>query len=661
MSENSLVWNFIAKDKASGTADKVGTKLGNLGKKIAKGFGVVALGGVETLGLGFASLLSDSSKVASDLGESVNAVQKVFGNQSKTILKWGETNAEAFGLSKRAFNELATPLGAILHNTGLSLGETSKWTIDLTKRASDMASVFNTSVPDALEAIQAGLRGEQDPLEKYGVGLSAAKVQAEALTETHKKSAKELTSTELATARLNIIMKQTASSAGDFKQTSDQLANSQRIEQARLENLQASIGKKLLPLQLAWTKAKLAFASVLSQYVLPLVNQLADWVGENLPKAYAKAEIFVMSLSGTFKTLVSTGKNVISFYKEHAELINTVAVSIASALAAVKAIRTGIALWTAAQTLLNTVLAANPIGLIVIAIAALVGGLIYAYRNSTTFRNIVNASFNAVKTAFFALLDAAKPIFDAFVELGKAAKKLWDALKPVRDWIVSSLFPVLIYLGGKAIDAVVIGFKAFSWAVQNVIWPAVKLVVKFFLEIVASTVRVVTFVVNMIAGIVRAITGGVGLVKSAIGKVVNVIKGPWKSAKDWLTGPAKDMIGGLFSGMWEKAKEVGKWVKDIGNKIINGVKNFFGIHSPSTVMAKIGLNLIRGLIVGLASHNPLDIAKRVFGGLPQALSNMVSRGLVDISKLSGKALDALSSLGGAVFGGRSGSVMKVTL
>jgi SLT domain-containing protein len=656
MSENSLVWNFIAKDKASGTADKVGSKLGNLGKKIAKGFGVAALGGVTALGVGFADLLKDSSKVASDLGESVNAVQKVFGNQSKTILDWGKNNAEAFGLSKRAFNELVTPLGAILQNTGLSLGQTSKWTVDLTKRAADMASVFNTSVPDALNAIQAGLRGEQDPLEKYGVSLSAAKVQAEALTETHKRSAKELTSTELATARLNIIMKQTASSAGDFQQTSNQLANSQRIEQARLENLQASIGQKLLPLQLAWTKAKLAFASVVSQYVLPLINKLADWVGNNLPKAYEKAKTFVMSLSGVFKVLVSTGQNVISFYREHAELINTVAVSIISALAAVKAIRTGIALWTAAQTLLNAALAANPIGLIVIAIAALVGGLIYAYRNSTTFRNIVNAAFTAVKAAFFSLVDAAKPLFDAFVDLGKSAKKLWDSLKPVRDWIVTNLFPVLLYLGGKAVDAVVAGFKAFAWAVQHVIWPAVKLIIGFFVDIISATVRVVSFVVSMIAGIVRVISGGVGLVKTAVGKVINVVKGPWNAAKDWLTGPAKDMIEGLGKGMIQKAKDVGKWVKDIGNKIINGVKNFFGIHSPSTVMAGIGLNLIRGLIVGMASHNPLDIAKKVFGGLPSALASMVNKGFIDIAKLSGKALNALSSLGGSIFGVSSGSV-----
>lgn len=55
--------------------------------------------------------------------------------------------------------------------------------------------------------------------------------------------------------------------------------------------------------------------------------------------------------------------------------------------------------WTAAQWLLNVALAANPVGLIIIAIAALVAGIIYAYKHSETFRRIVDAAFRAVQAA----------------------------------------------------------------------------------------------------------------------------------------------------------------------------------------------------------------------------------------------------------------------
>jgi len=55
--------------------------------------------------------------------------------------------------------------------------------------------------------------------------------------------------------------------------------------------------------------------------------------------------------------------------------------------------------WAAAQWLVNAALTANPIGIVVVAIAALVAGLILAYKHSETFRRIVDAAFKAVKDA----------------------------------------------------------------------------------------------------------------------------------------------------------------------------------------------------------------------------------------------------------------------
>lgn len=63
-----------------------------------------------------------------------------------------------------------------------------------------------------------------------------------------------------------------------------------------------------------------------------------------------------------------------------------------------KTVRAVTAAWTGVQWLLNAALSANPIGLVVIAIAALVAGLIYAWQNSETFRNIVTGAWEAVKS-----------------------------------------------------------------------------------------------------------------------------------------------------------------------------------------------------------------------------------------------------------------------
>jgi hypothetical protein len=52
--------------------------------------------------------------------------------------------------------------------------------------------------------------------------------------------------------------------------------------------------------------------------------------------------------------------------------------------------------FAAAQWLINAALSANPIGLVIVAIAALAAGLVYAYKHSQTFRNIVNAALQGV-------------------------------------------------------------------------------------------------------------------------------------------------------------------------------------------------------------------------------------------------------------------------
>lgn len=262
-------------DSARRSATGLGSAFGKLGElaKIAGGFIVANLltQGVDKLIRGFDTAIT----AASDLGESVNAVTQIFDASAPAIIAWGEANANALGLSRRAFQQLATPLGAMLKNSGLSMKDVEKNTIALTERAADMASVFNTDVSDALEAIQAGLRGESDPLERYGVGLSAAKVETQALADTGKKSAAMLTEQEKQLARLKILFAQTNDVAGDFRNTADGYANSARIAAAKTEELNAKIGERLMPIAQKMTQVKLALVSAISDKLLPALDKAA--------------------------------------------------------------------------------------------------------------------------------------------------------------------------------------------------------------------------------------------------------------------------------------------------------------------------------------------------------------------------------------------------
>lgn len=227
-------------------AREAATATGQIGAAAKTSSGLMT-GALLTAGVAIVKFGADSVRAASNLEESMNAVNVVFGEAAGTITDFGETAADAAGLAQAEFQQMATVLGSALINAGLPLDEAAEKTIELTQRAADMASVFNTSVPEALGAMQAALRGESDPIEKFGVTLSAAAVDAEAAALGFKKVGGEWDAQAKAAARLSLIMKQTSRVQGDFANTSDGLANKTRQLQASMTNLQAQIGGYLIP------------------------------------------------------------------------------------------------------------------------------------------------------------------------------------------------------------------------------------------------------------------------------------------------------------------------------------------------------------------------------------------------------------------------------
>jgi len=211
---------------------------------------------------------------ASALEESLNAVNVVFGEASQTVIAFGENAAESVGLSQRAFNEAVVPIGALLANFGLDAETAADATLDLATRAADMASVFNVDVSQALGAIGSGLRGETEPLRAFGVNMSEAAIQAEALALGLVSAGETMDPTAKATAALSLIMAQTEQVAGDFAATSDGLANSQRILAGEQENAAAVAGQSLMPAWEALTSAGSALLGVFLDLPAPIQTTL---------------------------------------------------------------------------------------------------------------------------------------------------------------------------------------------------------------------------------------------------------------------------------------------------------------------------------------------------------------------------------------------------
>ncbi len=270
-------------DKTTKTGHHIGTAMKVAGAAFA------------AVGIGAAIGAKKAIDAASNLGESVNAVEVVFGKASDTIFEFGKTAATQAGLSQRAFNEAVTPIGAALRNVGLGAEEAANQSINLTKRAADMASVFNVDLDEAITAIQAGLRGEADPLERFGVGLNETAIASYAVKTGIAAAGEEMTNQQKVQARLGLLMEQSNRVAGDFVNTSDGLANQQRILRAEFENVSAEVGTALLPVA---TKL-LGIVADLVPKVLDLGRSIAGFLGPVLSTVVDTVRDFAEGLGGS--------------------------------------------------------------------------------------------------------------------------------------------------------------------------------------------------------------------------------------------------------------------------------------------------------------------------------------------------------------------------
>jgi uncharacterized membrane protein YgcG len=219
---------------------------------------------------GLAAAAGPAISAASDLEENLSKVNVIFGEGAKEIENFAKTAATALGQSQNAVLQAAGTFGTFGKAAGLGGIELAKFSNDFTALASDLASFNNTSPEEAVNAIGSALRGEAEPLRKFGVLLNDATLKEAALTLGIYDGIGSLTAQQKILAAQEVIYKQTNAAQGDFARTSDGLANSQRILKAQLQNLQIEIGKGLLPVV---------------QAVLPPLKAFASWAVEN-PQAF---------------------------------------------------------------------------------------------------------------------------------------------------------------------------------------------------------------------------------------------------------------------------------------------------------------------------------------------------------------------------------------
>lgn len=205
-----------------------------------------------------------ASKMASDLNEETSKSKQIFGDASESIVAFSNTASTKIGQSKTEALKAAGTFGVLGRAAGLTGTDLSAMSIKFTQLASDLASFNNTSPEDAVLALGAGLRGEAEPLRRYGVLLDDMTLRNKAVELQLTKTTKEaLTPANKSLAAQAVILEKTALQQGNFADTSKDAANQQRILTARLKDAQTQIGILFLPILKETTKKLSEYAGVL--------------------------------------------------------------------------------------------------------------------------------------------------------------------------------------------------------------------------------------------------------------------------------------------------------------------------------------------------------------------------------------------------------------
>lgn len=237
--------------EARAKANKIAYDMGRqIGASLRSG--IDRAGTALTIGLTLPLIAAGKAAVSasSDLVESASKMEIVFGSATDQVRKFGETSAEAWGLSKKSAYDYASTFGGILQSTKLSSKEIAFMSLKLTELGADLRSFHNVTggTEAALEKLRAGLTGEYEPLKALGKNLSEAAVQLKAVEMGFKGKASALTESQKMLARYALIMEKTKLEQGNFALTSKEAANQSVILKAKIQDQLAVMGEDLLPI-----------------------------------------------------------------------------------------------------------------------------------------------------------------------------------------------------------------------------------------------------------------------------------------------------------------------------------------------------------------------------------------------------------------------------
>lgn len=246
--------------------------------------------------------------------------------------------------------------------------------------------------------------------------------------------------------------------------------------------------------------------------------------------------------------------------------------------------------------------------------------------------SLLNAGAQMVNSLLDGLVSNLAPILSGAVDV---VFTLVDGIVANLDPIMQAAVTLIVTLAvaladniDKVIDAAftlvdsLVGALLKDDNLSKLLNAAVRLVIEISTGLIANVPRLIPAAFQLIGGIVKGLWDNKGLVVDAIVKVCKAMLEGFKnffgihSPSTVFAGLGKNLLEGLWNGIKNMKDWLIRKIKSLGSAVTEAMKSVLGIHSPSTVFRdQIGKNMALGVGVGFET-TMRDVAKRMTDSIP---------------------------------------------
>lgn len=604
-----------------------------------------ALNGIKELGSALISLGKEAITSYADYEQLVGGVETLFKDSAPIVEGYANEAYKSAGLSANQYMETVTGFSASLLQ---GLGGDTKKVAEVSNQAvidmADNANKMGTSMESIQNAYQGFAKDNYTMLDNLKLGYGGTKEEMARLindsgvlgdtfvTTGQKGNFNEVVTFDKVIEAIHVVQDELGITGTTMKEAEQTISGSVAMMKSSWQNLLTGMADD-----------NANFDQLINNFVTSI-----ETVGKNLiPRIKTTITGIAKLVSGLLKELVPMlVKEIPPILTETLPILLDAVKSVIQAILEV----TPTIIPIITDTLMQLVqMIIDNLPMVIDAgiqfVLALINGITEALPQLIAMLpSIIKQIFDVIMANLPAIIDAGVKLLLALIQgLSEAIPELISYLPEVIDTIVTFIMdnlPMIIDAGIQIIVAVATGIIK---ALPQLIGTAVKLIEKLIKYFITTLPQFLEIGVKAIFSVIQGIGQTLGQLIASAGEVVTKTINKFKELPTRIVEVGKNLIKGLWNGIDDTKNWILDKIKGFGSAVLDGIKSFFGIHSPSTVFKdQIGKNLALGIGEGF-SDEMKNVTDEMQNSIPTSFDTSINASNGSTSVVGGSAYEAMVS------------------